>query len=76
MATATFTKADAGTQGNWGGRYGTEGYNIFRDVASYPGYAQVSRNGLAAWTWQDHDRGCARVAEGLGCRKGCIRLVR
>lgn len=50
--TVTFIKADAGTQGNWGGRYGTEGYNIFNDVAGYPGYAQVSRIGLAAWTWQ------------------------
>lgn len=50
--TVSFIKADTGTQGNWAGHYGAEGYNIFNDVASYPGYSQVSRVGLAAWTWQ------------------------
>jgi hypothetical protein len=51
-AMATFVNADASTQGNWGGRYGAEGYNVIGDVKSYPAYAQVSRNSLAAWTWQ------------------------
>ncbi|HNG34142.1 MAG TPA: hypothetical protein PK012_30965 [Blastocatellia bacterium] len=51
-STIVFVGADAGTRGDWSGRYGTEGYNVVGDVKSYPAYAQVTRNGLATWTWE------------------------
>lgn len=50
--TGVFVGADAATHGDWGGRYGAEGYNLVGDVKSYPAYAEVTRNGLAAWTWE------------------------
>ncbi len=50
-ATAAFVRTDTSTQGSWNGAYGADGYNVINDAASYPGYAQVTPSGQAAWTW-------------------------
>lgn len=47
---ATFFKLDTGTQGNWKGVYGSEGYSIIGDATSYPSYSQVSVPD-GPWTW-------------------------
>ncbi len=41
-ATASFVGTDTTTQGNWKGVYGSDGYNVIGDTASYPAYAQVT----------------------------------
>src|SRR6266481_7465698 len=48
---ATFVTTDTTTQGNWKGVYGSDGYNVINDAASYPSYAQVSVSGQSAYTW-------------------------
>ncbi len=48
---AAFLKKDATTQGNWINTYGTEGYNVIQDAASYPSYATVTSTGQTAHTW-------------------------
>jgi hypothetical protein len=50
---ATFVKADAGTQGTWQGAYGKDGYNVVGAGApSYPSYAAVTPVGPADYVWQ------------------------
>jgi RHS repeat-associated protein len=49
-SSARFIKTDATTQGNWKGTYGSDGYHIINDSASYPAYAQVT-SGIASYTW-------------------------
>jgi hypothetical protein len=33
---ATFVTTDTATQGNWKGVYGSDGYSVINDAASYP----------------------------------------
>jgi hypothetical protein len=49
--TATFLPLDAGTQGNWVGAYGADGYIIANDANSPPLYATVNFTGSGTWTW-------------------------
>src|SRR4051812_4424103 len=49
---AAFAGADANTHGTWKGVYGSEGYNVIGDSASYPGYVQVTPVGKSDWVWQ------------------------
>jgi Right handed beta helix region len=49
--TATFTRADAGTRGNWIGAYGRQGYALASDAAVNPAWAQVSIASASTWTW-------------------------
>ncbi|PWT97847.1 MAG: hypothetical protein C5B51_30530 [Terriglobia bacterium] len=49
--TAAFIALDSGTQGNWKGVYGTDGYNVLGDSAAYPAYASVTPAGQFFWTW-------------------------
>ena len=49
--TATFLKTDTSTSGSWKGVYGTAGYNIINNAASYPAYASVSSSGNSNYTW-------------------------
>ena len=51
IATATFVKSDAATQGNWKGVYGNEGYNVVGNADSYPSYVQVSFSGRTDRVW-------------------------
>jgi len=48
---AAFVKTDATTNGSWKGFYGADGYNVFNDTASYPGYVTVTPAGQAGYTW-------------------------
>ena len=48
---ATFLKLDTTTQGNWKGKYGSEGYAVVNDSSNYPAYAQVGLTGHNAYTW-------------------------
>lgn len=50
-ASATFIKTDITTQGNWKGKYGSDGYNIINDVVNNPSYAQVTSGGNNSYTW-------------------------
>lgn len=40
-ATAEFVATDGTSQGNWQGRYGSEGYNVINNTENYPDYADV-----------------------------------
>ena len=50
-AAATFIRSDTTTQGSWKGAYGSDGYSLVGDGASYPTYAQVSVTGHQTYTW-------------------------
>ena len=44
-ATATFLTLDRTTQGNWKGKYGSEGYSVVGDSTQNPSYVVPSSNG-------------------------------
>jgi hypothetical protein len=46
-----FVRTDTTTQGNWQGKYGTDGYNAIGNAASYPTYALVTPTGNTPYTW-------------------------
>src|SRR5271166_7108989 len=48
---ASFTKTDTTTKGNWIGVYGAAGYNVIGDASSYPSYAVVSPSGQSPYIW-------------------------
>src|SRR5262249_51730728 len=50
-ASASFVGTDTTTQGTWKGTYGTAGYNVIADLASYPSYVTVSASGQSTFTW-------------------------
>ena len=50
-ARPTLLKRDTTTQGNWIGTYGSQGYNIIGNAASYPAYATVTPTGQSTYTW-------------------------
>jgi hypothetical protein len=50
-ATATFVRADATTQGNWGAVYGQDGYDVFQGNSSLPAYANVLASNANGATW-------------------------
>ena len=50
-ATATFRMLDSGTQGNWSGVYGADGWNVIGAGASYPTYGVVAPSGNSSYTW-------------------------
>src|SRR5262249_49130300 len=45
MTTSSFVGTDTATQGNWIGKYGTQGYNIINNAVNYPPYAAVTATG-------------------------------
>jgi len=48
---ATLVQRDTTTQGNWIGAYGSQGYNIIGNAASYPSYATVTPSGQSSYNW-------------------------
>ena len=50
-ASATFTGFDTVSQGNWSGKYGSDGYVIANGPQNVPGYATFARQGQQSWTW-------------------------
>jgi hypothetical protein len=48
---ATFVRADVTTQGSWKGVYGTEGFHVINDAASYPSYVKVTPSGYQTFNW-------------------------
>jgi thermitase len=48
---ATLVATDTTTEGNWKGKYGGDGYNVFGDTINYPAYVTVTPSGNAPWTW-------------------------
>ena len=48
---ATWFGADAGTQGNWIGTYGSQGYDVINNGSSLPSYATVTPSGELPYTW-------------------------
>jgi hypothetical protein len=60
--------ADTTTQGNWQGKYGTDGYSIASSIASIPAYAAFSVQNQSNYTW-DPDPSDPRALEtGGGAR--------
>ena len=49
--TAQFVALDNATQGSWIGVYGSDGYNVIEDAASYPSYVAVTPSGESNYTW-------------------------
>ena len=49
-ATATYLALDTATQGNWKGKYGTDGYSLMGDGTKNPAYV-VPVNGGSQYTW-------------------------
>jgi hypothetical protein len=50
-ASASFVGTDVLTQGNWKGKYGSDGYSVINDSTSYPAYAVVTPTGTTSFTW-------------------------
>src|SRR5262249_33478964 len=50
-SSAKFVTADASTQGNWIGTYGSQGYNVIGDAPQYPTSATVTPSGASTWVW-------------------------
>src|SRR6266545_4794428 len=50
-AAASFVGTDLLTQGNWKGKYGSDGYAIFGDSTNYPAYAAVTPAGKLDYVW-------------------------
>ena len=50
-ASAAFVAADSGTQGNWVGVHGADGYTIANGSSNLPTYATLSFNGGSFYTW-------------------------
>jgi hypothetical protein len=50
-SSATFVKLDATTQGNWLGKYGSEGYTVVGDLTLNPAYVTPVPAGQSQWIW-------------------------
>src|SRR5205814_2622244 len=51
VVAASFVGTDTATQGNWKGKYGSNGYAVIGDSTSYPAYAVVTPSGKSDYTW-------------------------
>ena len=72
--TATFVGTDSTTRGSWKSVYGSEGYNIIQDTASYPSYVTVTPGSVSSWTWAASTtdvRGLQKAASGTDRIAGC-----
>ena len=72
--TATFVQTDLTTQGNWKSVYGSQGYNVIQDTASYPSYVAVTSGSVSSWTWAASTtdvRGLQKAASGTDRIAGC-----
>jgi subtilisin family serine protease len=72
-ASATFLKRDTTTKGNWIGSYGSQGYNIIGNSASYPSYATVTTFGTTTGTFvaATTDPRALQNASGTGRTAAC-----
>ena len=71
---ATFVGTDLTTQGNWKSVYGSQGYNVIQDTASYPSYVTVSPGAVSNYTWAPTTtdvRGLQKPATGTDRIAGC-----
>ncbi|MEO7275381.1 MAG: right-handed parallel beta-helix repeat-containing protein [Vicinamibacterales bacterium] len=50
-ASATFTRSDDTTTGNWTGVYGSKGYALAGDAVLLPSWAPTTIGGASTWTW-------------------------
>jgi hypothetical protein len=48
---ASFIGTDTTTGGSWKGVYGTEGFNVLNEAASYPSYVTVTPSGHQSFVW-------------------------
>ncbi len=65
--TASFVNVDNRTAGNWKGVYGSDGYNIIGNKASYPAYvssAAMSGGDTYVWAASSTDPGALQKADG------------
>ena len=72
--TASFVRTDLTTQGSWRGVYGTEGYNVIQDAASYPTNVTVAPGSVSSWTWAASTtdvRGLQKAASATDRIAGC-----
>ena len=51
IATASFLRQDATTQGSWIGSYGAQGYEIVSGPSSLPANDTITPSGQSTWTW-------------------------
>ena len=51
VQTTSLVAANAATQVNWIGEYGTQGYDVIGNAASLPNYATVTPSGQSSYTW-------------------------
>ena len=71
---ATFVGTDAATRGSWKGVYGSQGYNVIQDTASYPSYVTVTPASVSLYTWAPSTtdvRGLQKAAPGTDRIAGC-----
>ena len=72
--TAAFVQTDLTTKGNWKSVYGSQGYNVIQDTASYPSYVAVTPGSVSLYTWAPSTadvRGLQKAAPGLDRIAGC-----
>jgi hypothetical protein len=50
-ATVSFVNADTTTEGNWVGKYGSNGYSIPVNATNVPSYATFTPQNQQTWTW-------------------------
>jgi hypothetical protein len=70
----SFVQTDLTTQGNWKTVYGSQGYNVIQDTASYPSYVTVTPGNVYTYTWAASTsdvRGLQKAASGTDRIAGC-----
>ncbi len=70
----SFVQTDLATKGNWKSAYGSQGYNVIQDTASYPSYVSVTPANLSSYTWVPSTtdvRGLQKAASATDRIAGC-----
>ncbi len=60
---ASLLLKDTGTQGNWIGYYGGQGYALASGISALPSYATVSVKGASQTTWADNTTAVGGMSE-------------
>lgn len=68
FTSAAFLAADTATLGNWIGKYGAEGWNLFTGPSSVPANVQFSSNTGSLYQWSDQTSDTRALQKPLGGR--------
>ena len=72
--TVAFVQTDLTTKGNWKSVYGSQGYHVIQDTASYASYVTVTPANVSTYTWAASTtdvRGLQKAAAGTDRIAGC-----